>query len=52
MLDEDLELKFETYENFAKKINLRKNVLSNFNKIVKNNNQIVAYGAPAKATTL
>ncbi len=55
MLDEEKRFgiqKFETYENFAKKIyNLRKNVLSNFNKIVKNNNQIVAYGAPAKATT-
>ncbi len=44
--------KFETYEAFGKKIlNIKKNVLENIKKIKKENNKIVGYGSPAKATT-
>ncbi len=44
--------KFETYEEFGKKIYIiRSNVLKNLKKLKENNNLIIGYGAPAKATT-
>ena len=44
--------KFETYKKFGDKIqNIRKNVIKNINNLVRQNKQIIGYGAPAKATT-
>jgi len=43
---------FKTYQNFGEKINeLKKKVVENINKLKKNNNKIIGFGAPAKATT-
>ena len=43
---------FKTYENFGKKVyQIRKNVVKNLNNLKKNNENIIGYGAPAKATT-
>ena len=43
---------FKTYKNFEKKIlNIKQNFIENINKIKKENNNLIAYGAPAKATT-
>ncbi len=45
--------KFETYENFAKKVYQIKNDLNEYIKKIKlENKKIAGYGAPAKATTL
>jgi nucleoside-diphosphate-sugar epimerase/dTDP-4-dehydrorhamnose 3,5-epimerase-like enzyme/SAM-dependent methyltransferase len=42
---------YKTYEEFSKKIyNIKDNVIKNISKIKENNN-IVGYGSPAKATT-
>jgi hypothetical protein len=51
--EEDFGLnKFETYQDFAKKIlNIKKNVLKNIKKIENKNKKIIGYGSPAKATT-
>ena len=44
--------KFKTYQNFGKKVyEIRKNVVKNINNLKKNNDSIIGYGAPAKATT-
>ena len=44
--------KFETYKNFSNKIyKIKENVKKNIYNIKKNNNQIIGYGSPAKATT-
>ena len=44
--------KFQTYKKFGEKIdNIRKNVVKNINNLVKENKEIIGYGAPAKATT-
>ena len=44
--------KYQTYVDFGKKVYLiRKNVLNNLNVLRKKNKNIIAYGAPAKATT-
>ena len=44
--------KFETYQNFGKKVyEIRKNVVKNIKKLKKENNKIIGYGSPAKATT-
>ena len=44
--------KYETYEKFGKKINiLRNNFTRNINKFIRENGKLIAYGAPAKATT-
>jgi nucleoside-diphosphate-sugar epimerase/2-polyprenyl-3-methyl-5-hydroxy-6-metoxy-1,4-benzoquinol methylase len=44
--------KYETYEKFGKKINiLRNNFIRNINKFIRENGKLIAYGAPAKATT-
>ena len=44
--------KFKTYQKFAEAVyNIRKNVISNINKLKKDNKQIIAFGSPAKATT-
>ena len=44
--------KFKTYKVFGEKINqIQKNVISNLEKLKKNIKKIIAYGAPAKATT-
>ena len=44
--------KLKTYKKFSKKINeIKENVITNFEKLKKQNNTIVGYGAPAKATT-
>ena len=43
---------FSTYAKFAEKIyEIKKNVLKNLNEIKNNSKTLVAYGAPAKATT-
>jgi nucleoside-diphosphate-sugar epimerase len=43
---------FETYLNFGKNIyKIRENVKKNIAILVKENNQIIGYGSPAKATT-
>ena len=43
---------YKTYQAFGEKINkLKENVLSNINKLKKENKKLVGYGAPAKATT-
>ena len=55
LLKEELEFginKYSTYENFAKKVNkIRENVIKNIKKIKENNQTLIGYGAPAKATT-
>ncbi|WP_440923012.1 NAD-dependent epimerase/dehydratase family protein [Candidatus Pelagibacter sp.] len=44
--------KFSAYQKFSDQIyNIRKNVINNLNKLKKDNDQIIGYGAPAKATT-
>ena len=44
--------KFKTYQDFGKKVyKIRKNVIKNLDKLKKNNNLVIGYGAPAKATT-
>lgn len=44
--------KFSTYQKFADKIyEIRKNVVNNLNNLKKENNKIIGYGSPAKATT-
>ena len=44
--------KFKTYEEFGKKVyKIKANVIKNLNKLKKNNNLVIGYGAPAKATT-
>jgi len=44
--------KFKTYQEFAKKVyKIRDNVRKNISKLKKDNNKIIGYGAPAKATT-
>ena len=44
--------RFTTYKNFGKKINeIKKNVLKNIKILKKNNDKIIGYGSPAKATT-
>ena len=43
---------FKTYQEFGKKVyKIRENVLKNIKKLKKNNNKIIGYAAPAKATT-
>jgi len=43
---------YKTYQNFGKKINkLKESVIKNINQLKKNNNKIIGFGAPAKATT-
>ena len=43
---------FETYKKFEEKITIiKKNVLSNINKLKKKHKTLIGYGAPAKATT-
>ena len=43
---------YETYKNFEKEVyKIRDNVRKNILNLTKNNKKIVAYGAPAKATT-
>ena len=44
--------KFSTYQKFADKIyEIRKNVVNNLDNLKKENNKIIGYGSPAKATT-
>ena len=44
--------KYETYLDFAKKVyKIRDNVRKNILNLKKNNNKIIGYGSPAKATT-
>jgi nucleoside-diphosphate-sugar epimerase/SAM-dependent methyltransferase/quercetin dioxygenase-like cupin family protein len=44
--------KFKTYQKFAKDIyNLKRNFLENIDNLLSKNNELIAYGAPAKATT-
>ena len=44
--------KFSTYQKFSKQVyKIRENVINNLNKLKKNNDEIIGYGAPAKATT-
>ena len=44
--------KFKTYQEFGKKVYLiRNNVIKNIKKLKTNNDLIIGYGAPAKATT-
>jgi nucleoside-diphosphate-sugar epimerase len=44
--------KFKTYQDFGKKVyKIRENVIKNIKEIKKNRENIVGYGAPAKATT-
>ena len=44
--------KFSTYQKFGNKIyDIKKNVIQNIKKIKEESKQLVAYGAPAKATT-
>tara|TARA_Y100000590_G_scaffold314806_1_gene355974 strand:+ start:3 stop:1433 length:1431 start_codon:yes stop_codon:yes gene_type:complete len=44
--------KYKTYQEFAKRVyKARQNVRDNIMKLKKNNNQIIGYGSPAKATT-
>ena len=43
---------YETYKKFGEKVyEIRTNVIKNINKLKSQNNKIVGYGAPAKATT-
>ena len=44
--------KFETYQNFGKKVyKIRDNVIKNIKKLKNENKEIIGYGSPAKATT-
>ena len=44
--------KYETYKKFGEKVyKIRENVIKNLQKLKENNNLIIGYGAPAKATT-
>ena len=44
--------KFKTYQKFGEKVyEIRDNVRKNIKKLKEKNNQIIGYGAPAKATT-
>ena len=44
--------KLKTYKKFAERIyQIKENVVNNFEQLKKQNNTIVGYGAPAKATT-
>ncbi len=44
--------KYQTYKDFAKKVyKIRDNVKKNISKLTKNNQKIIGYGSPAKATT-
>jgi len=44
--------KYDTYQNFAKKVyKIRDNVRKNILKLKSQNNKIIGYGSPAKATT-
>ena len=45
--------KYETYKKFGKKVyQIKKNVIKNLKELKnQNNNQIIGYGSPAKATT-
>jgi len=44
--------KYQTYKDFAEKVyKIRDNVKKNISKLAKNNNKIIGYGSPAKATT-
>jgi nucleoside-diphosphate-sugar epimerase/dTDP-4-dehydrorhamnose 3,5-epimerase-like enzyme/2-polyprenyl-3-methyl-5-hydroxy-6-metoxy-1,4-benzoquinol methylase len=44
--------KLQTYQNFGKKVyQIKDNVVKNLKKIKENNNLVIGYGAPAKATT-
>ena len=44
--------KYKTYIDFRKKVySMRDNVIKNLKELKKNNNLIIGYGAPAKATT-
>ena len=43
---------YNTYKNFGKRIyKIRDNVIKNINKLKKDGNTLIGYGAPAKATT-
>ena len=43
---------FKTYQDFGKKVyKIRENVIKNLKKLKENNNLVIGYGAPAKATT-
>ena len=43
---------FKTYQDFGEKVyRIRENVIKNLKKLKKNNEKIIGYGAPAKATT-
>ena len=44
--------KFKTYQEFGNKVyKIKENVIKNLKKIKNNNNLVIGYGAPAKATT-
>ena len=44
--------KYESYQNFAKKVyKIRDNIRKNILKLKSENNKIIGYGSPAKATT-
>jgi len=51
--EEDFGIKdFKTYQNFGEKVyKIRENVIKNLKNLKKNEETIVGYGAPAKATT-
>jgi nucleoside-diphosphate-sugar epimerase len=55
MLKEEVEFgikNFKTYQKFGEKVyKIRENVLANIKKIKENNEILIGYGAPAKATT-
>ncbi len=44
--------KYQTYLDFGKKVyKIRENIIKNLRELKKNNNLVIGYGAPAKATT-
>ena len=51
--EEDFGIKnFKTYREFGEKVyKIRENVLNNIKKLKDQNNTVIGYGAPAKATT-
>ena len=51
--EEDFGIKnFKTYREFGEKVyKIRENVLNNIKKLKSQNNIVIGYGAPAKATT-
>jgi hypothetical protein len=51
--EEDFGIKdFKTYKEFGEKVyKIRENVLNNIKKLKDQNNIVIGYGAPAKATT-